>query len=127
MRLSEHFDSSEFACKCGCGYMNNGAGVSSALIELLETMRAKCSERLGRDCPLSINSGVRCPEHNANVGGEVNSQHLYGTAADVATPDGMTDDELADVAEESGADGIGWYDGRIHVDKRGYAARWDNR
>lgn len=127
MMLSEHFDSSEFACHCGCGYMNDGKDVAPTLIDLLEKIRKRCGEILGRDCPLTINSGVRCPEHNANEGGASNSQHLYGLAADVATPEGMTDDEFAAVGEECGADGIGYYNGRIHFDMRGYEARWDFR
>ena len=38
MKLSEHFDSSEFACKCGCGGMDNGAGVDPRLVQVLEAM-----------------------------------------------------------------------------------------
>lgn len=114
MKLSEHFDSSEFTCKCGCGEF----WIVDKLIRLLEAMRAKCG------CPLIINSGYRCPEHNAAVGGVPNSQHVLGTAADVQLPDGMTVDELANIAEECGADGIGKYDWGVHVDVRGYKARW---
>ena len=33
--------------------------------------------------PLAVNSGYRCPEVNAKVGGEPASQHLLGEAADV--------------------------------------------
>jgi uncharacterized protein YcbK (DUF882 family) len=39
----------------------------------------------------------------------------------------MTVDELASIAEAAGADGIGRYYGDqfVHVDTRGYAARWE--
>ena len=69
----------------------------------------------------------RCPQHNAEVGGVPNSQHVYGRAADVLCPDGVSVDELAEIAEECGADGIGrYYDAQfVHVDTRGYAARWE--
>lgn len=80
MKLSEYFDSSEFACKCGCGGMNNGAGVNHRLVQVVETMRQLCG------CPLELSCAYRCPDHNAEVGGVWNSQHVYGEAADVQTP-----------------------------------------
>lgn len=46
MKLSEHFDSSEFACKCGCGGMDNGAGVDPRLVQVLEKMRQACGKPL---------------------------------------------------------------------------------
>lgn len=119
MKLSEHFDSEEFACKCGCGYDD----IDQNLINVLERLR----ELAG--FPLVISSGCRCPEHNAEVGGVSNSQHVFGKAADVLLPDDadITVDEFADLAEEAGADGIGKYDWGIHCDTRGYPARWDYR
>lgn len=32
-----------------------------------------------------VNSGFRCPKHNAAVGGVANSQHILGEAADITT------------------------------------------
>lgn len=118
MKLSEHFDSSEFACKCGCGGLSNGADINPRLVEVLERMRVACG------CPLILSCAYRCPSHNAEVGGVYNSQHIYGTAADVQLPDGFSVAQLAEIAEEAGADGIGQYDWGVHVDVRGYAARW---
>ena len=118
MQLSEHFDSSEFACKCGCGGLHNGADINPRLVQVLERMRQRC----GR--PLVISSGYRCPKHNAEEGGVWNSQHVYGNAADVLVPDGMNIGELYELAEMCGADGIGLYDWGVHVDVRGYQARW---
>lgn len=40
-----------------------------------------------------INSGYRCKELNVKVGGVINSQHLYGQAADITVP-GMTPYQL---------------------------------
>lgn len=71
--LSANFSKSEFACKCGCGLDN----VSPKLIDSLEKLR-----ELARK-PIHINSGVRCVEHNKEIGGEKNSKHLLGQAADV--------------------------------------------
>lgn len=105
------------ACRC-CGSL--GDGIDVRLQNLLDELR----ERVG--APLTLSCCYRCPEHNAEVGGVPNSQHVLGTAADVLVPDGWTVDELADLAEEIGFDGIGrYYDEEfVHVDTRGYAARW---
>ena len=82
--LDEHGDPSffhmnEFQCRCGrC----NTWQVDQQLIWALEKLRL-----LG-GFPLKIISGVRCREHNRNVGGATESQHLpdaagIGGAADV--------------------------------------------
>lgn len=117
MRLSEHFDSTEFECHCGCGQYK----ADSALIEVLECMRKYA------DCPLIVTSGYRCPDHNAAVGGVPNSYHVLGLAADIALPEGWDVDTFADLAEQCGAKGIGKYDWGIHVDVRDYKADWDYR
>ena len=127
MKIGTYFDDYEFACKCGRhGYDSDGRPIldhviDKRLVDVLDAIR----ERLG--VPLYINSGYRCPEHNAEVGGVSNSQHVLGTAADI-TYDGINVDYLAQVAEECGADGIGCYYHQdfVHVDVRGYAARWND-
>lgn len=119
MKLSEHFDSREFACHCGCNWGNSGAAIHPKLIEALERIR----HRLG-DIPLEINSGVRCPAHNMNVGGVSNSRHVMLDAADVATPLGIDSTTLAEIAAEEGVDGIGVYEYFVHMDMRGWEARW---
>lgn len=118
MQLSEHFDSSEFACKCGCGGLHNGADINPKLVQVLERMR----NILG--VPLVLSCGYRCPKHNKEVGGVWNSQHLRGTAADVLQPRGVTIQSMIAAAEIADADGIGEYDWGIHVDVRGYKATW---
>ena len=55
------------------------------LIELIEQLR----KNIG-GYSIHINSGYRCPTHNANVGGVPNSQHVLGTAADLAVPRQLT-------------------------------------
>lgn len=75
-QLSEHFNASEFVCPC-CGT----GTVKPRLIELLEQLRAE----LGNN-PIHVNSGYRCPKHNAEVGGVANSQHVFGNAADITIP-----------------------------------------
>ena len=76
-KLSKHFDVSEFTCHC-CG---QGADlIDNRLIDLLEQLRVKAG------VPVHVNCGYRCPNHNAEVGGVKNSQHLKGTAADITIP-----------------------------------------
>ena len=84
----------------------------------------KIRERVGR--PVYIESGYRCEDHNREVGGVPNSQHVLGTAADI-TVDDISIDELADIAKECGADGVGRYYGLqfVHIDVRGYDAKWE--
>lgn len=72
-QLSPHFAAKEFACP-HCGV----ALVRPALLELLERIRARTGG------PLRIVSGYRCPIHNAEISGATDSQHMYGTAADLA-------------------------------------------
>ena len=79
----------------------------------------------------AIAGGQRCREWNRERGGAANSQHLYGTAADVyARLDGVKDSVLRQRLEELALDmnvrgGVG-YGARyiVHVDVRGKKARW---
>lgn len=113
------YNEEDLACKC-CGEMPEN-GIDQKLISVLEGMSNEVGSKLELSC------AYRCPSHNEEVGGVPNSQHVQGCAADVILPDSMTIDELADLAERHGADGIGkYYDSQfVHVDTRGYEARWD--
>lgn len=116
--MAKYFSEAELSCRC-CGELPPD-GMDPRLLDVLDTMR----ETLGG--PLELSCAYRCPSHNAEVGGVPNSQHVQGTAADVLCPNGVSVDELASVAETCGADGIGRYynSGFVHVDTRGYPARW---
>lgn len=120
--LTKNFSRAEFACK-GKGCCNKADNLlDTRLVEALQTLR----DKLG--APLTINSGYRCAKHNKAVGGASSSQHLSGAAADVAAPESFTPHRLASVAESLNLfDGIGLYDWGMHVDTRGYKARWDYR
>ena len=127
MHIGKYFDEHEFACHCDRhgvdaeGHPILDHIIDKRLVDVLDRIR----ERLG--VPITVNSGYRCPEHNAEVGGVSDSQHVLGTAADI-TYDGIDIDRLAEIAEECGADGIGkyYYQDFVHIDVRGYAARWDD-
>lgn len=71
-----HFTRQEFACKCGGLCDGFPAEMDARLLEVADRVR----ERLGVPCRVS--SGLRCRQHNANVGGVANSRHLTGKAMD---------------------------------------------
>lgn len=115
--LSRHFSRTEFECQCGCGKDT----IDAELIRILEALR----ELYG---PISINSGVRCEEHNKAVGGSPGSKHLIGKAADFVVHQ-VVADKVATILETRYPDkyGIGRYDGRTHIDVRSGKGRWDLR
>ena len=127
--LSKNFSVREFRCRCGqCDF--NGSTISSELIVLLELIREKMSHVYG-DLSITINSGVRCPEHNRAVGSNPNSQHLLGTAADIVVQCKKDNSKVAPgvVAEYVNSIfnrkyGIGIYDTFTHIDVRKTQARW---
>jgi len=110
----EFFTREEFRCQCGGRYCN---GFPEEPEEELVRTCDEIRRRLG--VPVSIvdsgGSGVRCPQHNANVGGEANSNHLYGKAADLHSS--KSPQEMARVAEEVMGDTgeIGIYSWGIHI------------
>lgn len=110
---SKYFSNNEVSCHC-CGSM----GVTPGLLQFLDELR----ERVGG--PVEISCAYRCPAHNAEVGGVSNSQHIFGTAADILIPTGYTVDSLADLCFELGADACGYYydQGFVHADLR--YGRW---
>ncbi|MDK9357637.1 D-Ala-D-Ala carboxypeptidase family metallohydrolase [Lelliottia sp. V106_10] len=113
--LSEHFSTSEFACRCGCGFMS----ISQELIAVLE------SARCAFDAPVTINCGCRCSAHNKAVGGVPNSQHLQGIAADIVIA-GSTPSAVYRWFDEHYPEtlGLGSYKTFTHVDVRSQRARW---
>ena len=73
--MARYFSVEEMECKC-CGGLPDD-GIDERLQNVLDAMR----ERVGG--PLILSCCYRCPQHNAEVGGVPNSQHVYGRAADV--------------------------------------------
>lgn len=128
--LSKNFSRSEFACK-GENCCGHSAPMSKALIESLEELRALVCRKLGKNVGLSINSGFRCNKHNAETPGAApDSRHPLGDGSDISCPKGLSVDEfyeLANSVEGFKNGGIGKYSNRLHLDTRGYKARWDFR
>lgn len=74
-QLTEHFNVSEFRCKCG---KNHTTSLNPELPKRLEQLFKKlnCSK-------IIVNSGYRCPTHSVNVGGYTTDYHTKGYAADI--------------------------------------------
>ena len=87
--------------------------VKALVVNVLQPLR----DKTGR--PLKINSGYRCPELNAKVGGVATSQHCKGEAADVWCTT-LTPYQLARVVLENGIpyDQMILYPSFIHLSYR---------
>lgn len=110
----EYFDREEFRCQCKGKYCNGfPVEPQEKTVRTVDEIRRRLGVRV--TIVESGGSGVRCPVHNANVGGVANSSHLTGNAADLHS--GKSPEEMARVAEEvMGNTGeIGIYDWGIHV------------
>lgn len=78
----KHFKFEEFRCRCCGGFPPQArANIEALVTEVLDPARQKFGG------PVLVNSGYRCPKHNAEVGGVKNSQHMKGEAADVRCDD----------------------------------------
>ena len=74
----EYFTRDEFKCKCGGKYCNGyPAEPDERMVRIADQLR----KNLG--VPITIVSGLRCKTWNAIQCGVVNSQHVYGEAADI--------------------------------------------
>lgn len=100
-RLSENFRVGEFVCKCrSCDEVL----IDSELVAWLQKIR----DHFGT--AVNINSGYRCADHNARVGGSKTSHHMKGMAADIRVR-GIEPCEVARYAESIGVARIGLYEG----------------
>lgn len=72
----KYFTRDEFKCKCG-KYCD---GFPVEPEKKLVTVADRVREHFGKSAIVS--SGIRCKQHNANVGGLSNSRHLSGKAMD---------------------------------------------
>lgn len=113
--ISNHFNRSEFACKCGCDFDT----VDVATLNVLEDIRRHFNAQI------TVTSGCRCETYNKTVGGKKNSQHLRGRAADIQVED-HSPIEVKEYAEYIMPDwgGIGLYKTFVHIDTRTGKGRW---
>ena len=116
-KLSTNFTVAEFACRDG----SDAVLVAPRLVMVLQSIR----DHFG--APVTINSAYRTPQYNDKVGGAAQSQHCYGTAADIVVK-GKSPAQVAAYAREIMPDwgGVGIYakQGFTHIDVREARADW---
>lgn len=119
----EYFTRAEFKCQCGGKYCN-GYPVEPAE----ETVRMADEVRRRAGVPLTVNSGIRCKQHNAEVGGVSNSLHTTGQAVDLGGS--ISPAKLHQIAQQvqaemiPGKGGLGLYSWGVHIDSGKYS-RWN--
>lgn len=121
-KLTENFSMDEFECKCGCIMPEFVKKNVQELAENLQVIRNIYGK-------INLTNAYRCKDHNADVGGSANSQHLKGKAADIKSSDINPEDMAAIVddlmkSENFKLGGVGIYNTFTHVDIRGVRARW---
>jgi uncharacterized protein YcbK (DUF882 family) len=95
---------------CSCGECN--AKPSPRLLFLLQEARKYAG------IPFMINSGPRCPEHNAKEGGSVTSEHITGEAADIRCLNSMDRFTMIQAALHVGFTRVGISKDFIHLGVR---------
>lgn len=89
----KYFKRSEFACKCGGKYCDGfPVEPKKLLVQTADKVRAHFG------APATVSSGVRCEQHNANVGGVSGSRHKLGKAMDFSIK-GVSGKELLAYAQ----------------------------
>ena len=85
MKLSDHFDLSEFEHSPTAIRLGIDNRTPDSLIPNLHRLCEQVLEPLRQhfNVAVSINSGYRCPALNRAVGGAAGSYHLQGRAADI--------------------------------------------
>lgn len=116
--VSANFKVREYRCRDG----SDAVFVHPELAKVLQEIRTHFAR------PATITSAFRSHTHNIKEGGEADSQHLYGMAADITIP-GVSPAKVAAYAETlmPNSGGIGIYEkkGFCHIDVRSKKARWN--
>jgi len=112
--LSTNFWKWEFKCPC-LKCRRKKVRVSSLLLYKLEILRVELGSK-----PIIVNSGNRCPEYNASIGGYPDSAHIPnpdGEAADIKIKR-VKPIDIGLAAEKIGGMRIGIAKTYVHLDVR---------
>lgn len=90
MNLSEHFTLEELTQSSTAAKHSISNVPSKTIVSELTKLCSHVLEPIRQkyDKPIIVTSGYRCPKLNALVKGATNSQHVYGTAADIKPKNG---------------------------------------
>ncbi len=102
----KYFNRLEF--KCNCCELNH---TNKYFIEKLDIARGIAGAKF------KINSGFRCLKHNLNVGGNPDSSHLKGLAADIRIKSSSDRWKIVNALIQVGFSRIGIAETFIHVDE----------
>jgi hypothetical protein len=153
--VSPHFTLGQFLCKQQSDSWPKYLALRGELLSKLEVLLAETNRRGIRTETFFIMSGFRTPAYNEAIGNVAYSRHVWGGAADIfidndgdGIMDDINDDGRHDIKDalvlhriavdlsENGIwrqllGGLGLYGPRshrgafVHVDARGYKARWE--
>ena len=90
--VAPYISKAEFSCH-HCGMLPPDLETNE-MYDILFRIFASIRESWGK--PIVINSGFRCPLHNASIGGSPISVHLFGLALDL---DCVDEEEVAELYE----------------------------
>lgn len=114
----QNFTPQEVACKCSrCGgelWQGESTVPPDWFIEAMDNLQ-RLRNQWGK--PIVINSGHRCKEHNAEVGGVANSQHYTHIAFDCKCPK-QDQARFVYIAQNAGFKYYKNYDTFVHLDMR---------
>ena len=111
-----HFSIGELACRCGGRFCAGQYYHDTDFLDALEALRGDAGRAL------IVNSGHRCDQWNAAVGGAPLSRHKT-LAVDISL---VAQDRFAlrDAASNLGFHGIGMARTFLHLDRRSIPANW---
>lgn len=134
-QITPHFNIYEFRCR-----VNNEILINTDVIAHIQRLE-KFRQWYKRT--MIVNSGYRTLEHNKNIGGSPNSQHILSIASDINLPMGefqgftktRKEEFLQNIknkwyeicAADGLGGGVGFYDVFFHLDSRRKKAFWDER
>jgi uncharacterized protein YcbK (DUF882 family) len=106
-------NSDEFKCRCNYDFCT-ATIIDDKLLEAYKNFRKLVN------VPLHINSGYRCPAHNADEGGSIKSQHMIGKAIDISLKslDHLSKEEIEHAARVSNFTVVLFYKTAVHLDVR---------